>query len=1322
MATQHGRLREFHPESDSVKAYLERTTLYFTANDVPDDKQAAVLLSTIGAPTYALLSDLVAPDAPSRKSFAEIGTALCAHYEPKRVVIAERFHFHKRDQTPGESISDFDAALRKLAMHCKFAAALDDTLRDRFVCGLRHEAIQRRLLSEKDLTHTKAMEIARAMEAADSNAKSFKAAEPAIRKFTSQQQRTGNPPTACYRCGRSSHQPADCKFREATCNQCGKKGHISPVCRSKAKSPQASKPPAQSYGGQHRRGRGSNRRTHQVQEDPVESGTEASSDEEYRLHKLTERSSDPITVTVTIDGKQLPMELDTGAAVSIISDKTRRSLFPDLELRESALVLKTYTDELMEVVGQLRVRVKYGSQEQKLILVVVAGSGPSLFGRNWLKYLRLDWSRIASVRTTRPTSLDSLLTANQQLFANELGTVTPFKAQLLVQPQANPRFCKPRTVPFAIRAAVGKELDLLEEQGIIEKVSHSDWAAPIVPVPKKDGRFRICGDYKVTVNQVLSVEQYPLPKPDELFATLAGGKCFSKLDLSQAYLQVLLEEESRPYVTVNTHQGLYRYTRLPFGVASAPALFQKLMDQVLHGIPGVACYIDDILISTTDEESHIKTLEEVFRRLKKHGFRLKKEKCEFLTASVEYLGHLIDQDGIRPLPSKVTAIVKAPAPTNLQELRSFLGLLNYYGKFIPNLSTLIHPLNQLLQADRKWSWTEECAKAFECAKTQLTSSNLLTHYDPSLPIQMAADASAYGVGAVISHRFPDGSERPIAFASRTLSSSEKNYAQLEKEALSLVFGVKKFHHYLYGRKFTLITDHKPLTTILGPKTGIPSLAAARLQRWALLLSAYEYEIRYKSTRDHCNADGLSRLPLPSVHHPTSREDSVFNIAQAQALPVTVRDIQKATRQDVALGKVFTYVQQGWPQQVPDALRPFKTRQNELGTENGCLMWGIRVLIPTKLQAKVLKSLHENHPGITRMKAIARSYFWWSGLDKAIEDLAKSCSVCQSLQATPAAAPLHPWVWPDSPWKRIHVDFAGPFQGKMFFILVDAHSKWPEVITMPSTTSQATIEALRSVFSRFGLPDQLASDNGPQFTSEEFALFLKQNGIKHIRSAPYHPSSNGLAERFVQTFKRAMRAGEKDGLPLTLRLSEFLFSYRATPHATTDVSPGELFLKRKLRTRFDLLKPDHPGLVASRQTAQKTSHDGHARLRSFLIDSSVMVRDYRHPTKWVPGVIVRKLGPVTYHVDLGGGNVVKRHIDQLTHRQEHSPVSLSADTTPAVVADNWQYPATPEDPEREPPELPQQPPQPRYPQRVRQPPDRLQAVSADGTFPFSGEEL
>ena len=255
--------------------------------------------------------------------------------------------------------------------------------------------------------------------------------------------------------------------------------------------------------------------------------------------------------------------------------------------------------------------------------------------------------------------------------------------------------------------------------------------------------------------------------------------------------------------------------------------------------------------------------------------------------------------------------------------RSFLGLLNYYGKFIPNLATVIHPLNDLLHDDKKWNWSPECAEAFQCAKSQLTSAEVLTHYDPRLPINMAADASAYGVGAVILHVF--------------LTTSEKNYAQLEKEALSLVFGVKKFHQYLYGRRFTLITDHKPLTTILGPKKGIPSLAAARLQRWAVILSAYEYDIKYKSTHAHSNADGLSRLPLKTTEASSDKEGvGIFNVCQVQAIPITFNTVRNATSRDKTLSKVLTYVQTGWPDEISEDLKPYKARQAELGVECGCL--------------------------------------------------------------------------------------------------------------------------------------------------------------------------------------------------------------------------------------------------------------------------------------------------------------------------------------------------------------------------------------------------
>ena len=327
----------------------------------------------------------------------------------------------------------------------------------------------------------------------------------------------------------------------------------------------------------------------------------------------------------------------------------------------------------------------------------------------------------------------------------------------------------------------------------------------------------------------MDVDQYPLPKPEEIFASLAGGKLFSKLDLSQAYQQLLLSEESKDFTT-NTHQGLYRYTRLPFGIASAPAIFQKTMDAILQGIPQVACYIDDIIVTGKDDNDHLSNLQQVFQRLQENGLRLKQSKCELMKDSIEYLGYRIDAQGLHPVSTKVEAIINAPPPTNQQQLKSFLGLLSYYGKFIPNMATLTHFLNHLLHNDTEWVWDSACQEAFSRAKQALASSRVLVHYDPTLPLTLAADASAYGLGAVISHVYPDGTERPVAYTSRTLTSSERNYAQIEREALALVFGVKKFHQYLYGRKFSLVTDHNPLTTILGPKKGIPPLAAARLQR------------------------------------------------------------------------------------------------------------------------------------------------------------------------------------------------------------------------------------------------------------------------------------------------------------------------------------------------------------------------------------------------------------------------------------------------------------------------------------------------------------
>ena len=378
-----------------------------------------------------------------------------------------------------------------------------------------------------------------------------------------------------------------------------------------------------------------------------------------------------------------------------------------------------------------------------------------------------------------------------------------FTAVVVVKPDTKPRFCRTRSVPHALKEPIERELDRLESEGVIEPVSHSDWA---VAVPKLDGTVRLCGDYKVTVNPSIDIDQY-----------LSGGQKFTKLDLSSAYQQMPLEEESRPLVTINTHRGLYRFIRLPFGIASALAIFQKAMDVILQGLPQVICYLDDILVTGDSNQEHLQNLEEVLRRLHRNGVRLKKRKCAFMQSSVDYLGHRIDSQGIHPDTRKVEAIQNAPQPTKVSELRSVLGMINYYGKFVPNLAWLLHPMYELLKANQRWVWSKECEEAFSQAKNHLVEAPVLVHYDPKYPIRVAGDASNYRIGAVLSHTYPDGSEHPIAFASRTLSSQERNYPQVEREALSLNFGIRKFHKYVYGRKFTVITDHRPLTAILVQK-------------------------------------------------------------------------------------------------------------------------------------------------------------------------------------------------------------------------------------------------------------------------------------------------------------------------------------------------------------------------------------------------------------------------------------------------------------------------------------------------------------------------
>ena len=548
---------------------------------------------------------------------------------------------------------------------------------------------------------------------------------------------------------------------------------------------------------------------------------------------------------------------------------------------------------------------------------------------------------------------------------------------------------------------------------------------------------------------------------------------------------------------------------------------------MLAGIPHVCIFLDDILVEAKTQGEHMANLRLVLKRLDEAGLKLNNEKCQFFNASVVYLGHKIDRDGLHSTDEKVRAIQDAPHPTNVKELRAWLGLLNYYGRFLCNLSTTLAPLHVLLRKETKWQWGKYQNEAFVAAKNLLQSDSLLVHFDQDKPILLACDASPYGVGAVLSHQMPDESERPIAFASRSLLPTERNYSQLDKEGLSLVFGVTKFHQYLHGMNFVLITDHRPLIGLFNEQRPIPQQASSCLQRWALTLAGYDHVIRYRSGEDHENCDALSRLPLPteSIKTPAPAE-YVQLIQMLDDSPVTSGDIRNWTQRDPVLSRVQRYVLTGWP--VSDeTTQQFHRVQQELSIHEGCVMRGARVVVPTPSQATMLKLLHSSHNGVVKMKALARSYIWWPGIDQQIENIAQHCGQCEENARQPTRAPLRPWLFPQKPWSRVHGDYAGPTEGKMILAVVDAYSKWIEVKVVTSATTQVTIEQLRGLFAIHGLPETIVSDNVTCFTSAEFKQFVTRNNIQHITSPAYHPSSNGLAERAVQLVKRGL-AKLKDG--------------------------------------------------------------------------------------------------------------------------------------------------------------------------------------------------
>lgn len=995
---------------------------------------------------------------------------------------------------------------------------------------------------------------------------------------------------------------------------------------------------------------------------------------------------EPMKESVVVNQNTLNFEIDTGSAVTIIPERSYETLFSNHKLQPSTLVLQSYNGGHIDTLGTLKLPFSYRNMTHNITVYVVKGRGPLLLGRDFVSKFKL---KLCPVNYCE-TDLRDITSKYPKLFSNQLGCFKNSVVELKVKNGTNPVFCRSRPLPFALRQQVEQEINRLVTLGILVPVQYSEYASPVVPVLKQDKSIRLCADYSVSLNKHLLVEKYPLPRMDELFAKLSGGQQFSKLDLSRAYNQVRLSDDSQLLTTINTHKGLYKYTRLVFGLASAPAIFQRTMETLLAGLDGVLVYLDDILVTGKNKSEHVKRLHEVFSRLEQAGLVLQKEKCSFFQDSVSYLGFIVDKQGIHKSPEKVKAILKAKVPSNVTELKSFLGLVNYYRNFVKNASSILSPLHELLQRNSPWSWSKQHDKAVTMIKRELASEKNLAHFNPDSKLILTVDASPRGLGAILS-TVEGGVEKPISYASRSLSAAEKRYSQIQKEATAIIFGIRKYHQYLYGRDvpFILRTDHKPLLSIFNPDKGVPEVSANRLQRYAIFLSAYNYCIEYVSSSRN-TADYLSRASLeePVSHTDDAAVDGasyVHFVCEGDRF-LSLSEIKTGTCADELLSQVKLFVLGGWPTKVGDSkLKPYFDIRSELAVEDDLLVRGHKVVIPSSLRKQIIDELHKGHLGVQKMKSQARDRFWWPRLSADIEQCVAACSVCCALRRAPARAPLTPWPFPPRSWYRVHIDLAGPINGKTFLVVVDAYSKWVECFDVSNGYhTRVIIEKLCEVMSRFGVFHTICSDNGTYFVSTEFNDFCTRNGIKHVTSPVYNPASNGQCEIYVRIIKRAIKGiilSETKAKDFNLKLQEFLFHYRNSEHSTTDRSPSELIFGRKLRSRLDLIDPQSSSTsdatldahVKEKQCAQTEYYHGNREV-TFTVGEIVLVRISDNRKKqWVKGTIAKKLGTSVYIVHLNDSNrSIKKHRNQILkykgeeERKEDGEEAPSASATSLPV--------------------------------------------------------
>jgi len=1045
--------------------------------------------------------------------YKDIKAAILAYIEPQaRLTIADRTNFLQMQQGPTETEYDFLARINEASNKCnwdklKESSPSTQLIKLKFIAGLVDEKLKMKVLEKVQLnpklTVTELVDfcqMARQIDTFVSKPHEQHREEPLhhvkTKKFPIQSK------APCTKCGRK-HAFRKCPAFGKKCTNCGNLNHFNAQCRNKQTK----------Y----------TRSTHNIETESLNQSS---------IFSVNYSSAKPIIKVANLFNVPLEFQMDTGASISVLSEKQWKQIgSPKLTKPQSQPT--NFDGSKLETIGELSTSIIIDNRAIQATFIVVKSNRPyGLLGRN--------------VVNTEDSTLKTFSIETQFL-----PTITDFEATIVLTDENAPmKFCKARGVPIHLKSQLDNEIDALERQGIISHVNSANFASPVVWVKKPNGRYRMCVDYKATLNKHIQSDAYPLPTAEEIFSQIGDAKYFAKVDLKSAYWQIALDQKAKKLSVINTHKGLFQLNRLQMGLKNASAIFQRCLESILKGLPGVIVYQDDVMIFSTTNTQLKKRIKAVLARLRERNVTINSEKCVHCTESLKFLGFIFSSNGIKTDPNLVEKIKEIPAPTNVKELESFLGLINYYGRFIQNFSNICSPLFKLKKKDEPFSWNKECQEAFESLKQQIISAPILQPFSIEKHTVLTVDASMKSLGAVLTQE-----GHPILFISKTLTKTESNYSNIEREALAAVWACKRLEHFLLGKKFTLETDNKPLTHILNAESEVKTDISPRLLRLSLKMMRYDYNIQHVAGKANVIADTLSRIQsidtvkLPEIH---------FFVPS-----VDIEELKNETERDQFLQDIKKRITSGNWQNTSDKESSFKRIMMQLTVDkDGLIRYCDRIVPPQSMYSKIFDVAHQSHNGINSTLILIQKEFYWPNMKTIVESQIRGCSTCAKarFQSTPSA---HTWPKESSPWSRVHIDWAYSRTQGNILVIVDSYSGWLEACICKDRQSYTVISCLRSIFARFGIPLCLVSDNAPEFTTPTLSNWLKSIGCKTLHTPEYHPKSNGLAERMVRVIKSGLSCYNPSKSTFNEYLHRLLLVHRNTS-LREGRTPAELLLGRKVR--------------------------------------------------------------------------------------------------------------------------------------------------------------